>query len=250
LLVSTETSGTALYQSEPANQVPYSYYIYGGSSSPSKVYFTLSGTSMATGVVSGAVADLLQARPTMTPDQVKARMMKTAYKTFPSTSSVYDPASGITYTSLYDVFSLGAGYVDLAAALASNELATGSATSPTAVYDPNTGNVSLVADKSAVWGSSATWSGPSVWGSSQFTGGSSVMWGASTTGGSSVMWGATSLWGSSVMWGASNSSGFSAVWGNSVMWGASGPGSSSVMWGANGPWGSSVMWGAGTDKGE
>jgi serine protease AprX len=238
LLISTETTNTALYSSEPANQVPYSYYVYGGSSSPSNSYFTLSGTSMATGVVSGVVADLLQARPTMTPDQVKARLMKTAYKTFPSTSSVYDPSTGTTYTSQYDVFTVGAGYVDLAAALASTDLATGTAMSPAAIYDPKTGNVSLTSDKSSVWGSSLAWSGPAVWGNSQFTGGSSVMWGASTTGGSSVMWGATSLWGSSVMWGASSSSGFSAVWGNSVMWGASGP------------WGSSVMWGAGTDKGE
>lgn len=238
LLISTETANTALYMNEPENQVPYSYYIYGGSSSPSKSYFTLSGTSMATGVVSGVVADLLQARPTMTPDQVKARLMKTAYKTFPSTSSVYDATTGTTYTSQYDVFTVGAGYVDLAAALASNDLATGTAISPTAVYDSKTGNVYMTSDKSSIWGSSATWSGPAIWGGSQFTGGSSVMWGASTTGGSSVMWGATGLWGSSVMWGAGTSSGFSAVWGNSV------------MWGAGSPWGSSVMWGAGTDKGE
>src|SRR6266853_1880361 len=250
LLISTETTNTTLYKAEPGNQVPYNYYVYGGSSSPSSSYFTLSGTSMATGVVSGVVADLLQARPTMTPDQVKARLMKTAYKTFPTTSSVYDPTTGTTYTSQYDVFTVGAGYVDLAAALASTELATGTAMSPTAVYDSNTGYVYLTSDKSSVWGTSAAWSGPAVWGSSQFTngssvmwgasttGGSSVMWGAGTTGGSSVMWGADSLWGSSVMWGASNSSGFSAVWG------------SSVMWGASGPWGSSVMWGAGTDKGE
>jgi serine protease AprX len=238
LLISTETANTKLYSAETANQVPYSYYVYGGSSSPSKSYFTLSGTSMATGVVSGVVADLLQARPLMTPDQVKARLMKTAYKTFPATSSVYDATTGTTYTSQYDVFTVGAGYVDLAAALASNDLATGTAMSPTAVYDSATGNVYLSSDKSSVWGSSVAWSGPAVWGPSQFTGGSSVMWGATTTGGSSVMWGATGLWGSSVMWGATNSSGFSAVWGNSV------------MWGATGPWSSSVMWGAGTDKGE
>src|ERR1051326_1566376 len=51
LLVSTETSNTLLYNTETGNQIPYSSYIYGGSSSPSKTYFELSGTSMATGVV-------------------------------------------------------------------------------------------------------------------------------------------------------------------------------------------------------
>jgi serine protease AprX len=232
LLVSTETSNTTLYNTELNNRVPYSAYIYGGSASPSKFYFELSGTSMATGVVSGAVADLLQARPLMTPDQVKARLMKTASKTFPSTSSVYDPTSGITYTSQYDIFTVGAGYVDLGAALASNELSSGTTMSPTAVYDSNTGNVRLTSDSSSTWGTSQTWSGPAVWGSSQFTG-SSIMWGATTSGGSSIMWGANGLWGSSIMWGASTSSGFSSIWSNSIMWGASGQAASSIMWGAS-----------------
>jgi serine protease AprX len=245
LVVATETSNTTLYSTELNNRVPYSAYIYGGSASSSKLYFELSGTSMATGVVSGAVADLLQAHPLMTPDQVKARLMKTASKTFPSTSSVYDAASGITYTSQYDIFTVGAGYVDLGAALASTELSSGTAISPSAIYDSNTGNVYLTSDSSAVWGTKQAWSGPAVWGNSQFMGGSSIMWGATNTGGSSIMWGATNsagssiMWGasglagSSIMWGASTSSGFSSIWSNSIMWGASGQGASSIMWGAS-----------------
>ena len=238
LLVSTEAPNTTLYNTETSNLVPLSYYVYGGSSSPSRAYFTLSGTSMATGVVSGIVADLLQAHPQLTPDQVKARLMKTAYKTFPSTSSVYDPTTGITYTDQYDIFTVGAGYVDVAAALASTDLATGTAMSPTAVYNSQTGTVSLSSDPSSVWGTSYTWSGPAVWGSNQFVGGSSFMWGASDPGASSFMWGATGLWGSSFMWGAGTSSGFSSIW------------SDSFMWGASGQWGSSFMWGANADKGE
>ena len=250
LLVSTETTTTKLYNTETSNQVPYSYYMVGGSSSPSKLYFSLSGTSMATGVVSGVVADLLQAHPQLTPDQVKARLMKTAYKTFPTTSSVYDPTSGNTYTDQYDIFTVGAGYVDVAAALANTDLATGSAMSPTAVYNSNTGKVSLTSDSSSVWGSSYTWSGPAVWGNTQFVGGSTVMWGATNPGSSTVMWGATSLWGSTVIWGANTSSGFASIWSNTVMWGASGPYGSTVMWGATNPGGSTVMWGASTDFGE
>jgi serine protease AprX len=237
LLVSTETSNTNLYNTELNNRVPYSAYVYVGSSSPSKVYFELSGTSMATGVVSGAVADLLQAHPSLTPDQVKARLMKTASKTLPNTSSVYDAASGITYTSQYDIFTVGAGYVDLAAALASNDLPSGTAMSPIAIYDSSTGNVRLASDSSSTWGTSQTWSGPAVWGTTQFTG-SSIMWGATSSSGSSIMWGANGLWGSSIMWGANTSSGFSTIWSNSIMWGASGQ------------WASSIMWGASADKGE
>jgi serine protease AprX len=238
LLVSTETSNTALYNTEASNQIPYSSYIYGGSSSPSKTYFELSGTSMATGVVSGAVADLLQAHPTLTADQVKARLMKTASKNFPTSSSVYDPASGITYTSQYDIFTVGAGYVDLAAAMASTELSSGTAMSPTAIYNSNTGNVTLTSASSAVWGSSQAWSGPAVWGSTQFVGSSAIMWGTGTTSGSAIMWGTSDLWGSAIMWGTGTSSGFSSIWSNAIMWGTSSQ------------WADAIMWGTSADKGE
>jgi serine protease AprX len=80
LLISLEASNSILYNEFPANHVPYNYYVDGGGTASSSNYFTLSGTSMATGVVSGIVADLLQRSPSLTPDQVKARLMKTASK--------------------------------------------------------------------------------------------------------------------------------------------------------------------------
>jgi len=230
LLVSTELPGATLESTEPDNLIPFSSYIYGGSSSPSNYYFTLSGTSMATGVVSGIVADLLQAHTFLTPDQVKARLMKTAGKTFPASSSVYDPTSGNTYVDYYDVFTVGAGYVDLSAALADSETVYGNAMSPTAVLNNATGNVYLVRNPLSTWGITNSWTPAAVYGPSVFlSGGTSVMWGATGPGGTSVMWGATNDGGTSVMWGATNDAG------TSVMWGATNDGGTSVMWGASGP---------------
>jgi len=46
-------------------------------------YFRMSGTSMAAPIVTGAAALLLQDDPTLTPDQVKYRLMATANKNWP-----------------------------------------------------------------------------------------------------------------------------------------------------------------------
>ena len=114
---------------------------------------------MATGV-SGMVADLLQANPALTPDQVKAILMKRASKSFPNNSSAYDPATGITEVSQYDGFTIGAGYVDLQSALAlvNNASPAGSSMlSPTAVFDSNSSNAYFQSNSSILWGGTALW---------------------------------------------------------------------------------------------
>ena len=108
----------------------------GNSSNASYTYFRLSGTSMAAPMVSGAAALLLQQQPSLTPDQVKARLMKTATKNFPSTSVATDPVTGISYTSTYDLFTIGAGYLDVWAALNNTDVATGPACRPPPLTTP------------------------------------------------------------------------------------------------------------------
>jgi serine protease AprX len=207
-VISLQAQGSTLVTEYPANIPPVGYYYDGNGQRPSPNYFTLSGTSMATPVVSAAAALLLQSRPWLTPDQVKAHLMRTAYKTFPQSTTITD--SGVTYTIQYDVFTVGAGYLDLQAAFSEPywDRRDLSAKSPTAVYDAATNSVYFVKDSSELWGNSAMWGSSTVWGANAFVGSQSAMWGSSA------------LWGSSAMWGSSTTDAFSALWGSSAMWGS------------------------------
>lgn len=94
-VVSILSSTSHLQQTYTPTLVPMTFYQSNGSGAMSSDYFRLSGTSMAAPVVNGAAALLIQKNPTLTPDQVKARLMRTATKTFPAYSTVVDPSTGI-----------------------------------------------------------------------------------------------------------------------------------------------------------
>jgi serine protease AprX len=172
------------------------------SSNGTSQYFVLSGTSMATPIVSGAVALMLQQNPSLTPDQVKARLMKTAWKGVGQYTYSHD-SLGNLYNNEYDLFTYGAGYLDINAALGSTDLATGTALSPTAVINSN-GSITI-----ANTSPDANFAGSSVvWGATSVVWGNSVVWGSNAISSTSVVWGATS-----VVWGATSVSGYSVVWG-------------------------------------
>jgi serine protease AprX len=111
-------------------------------------YFRMSGTSVAAPIVSGIVALLLEREPTLTPDQVKFRLMATANKSWPG----YNAQKG------------GAGYADAYAA----------AHTPT-ITSANTGQVA----SQLLWvgGQAVAWNSV-MWNTVMWN---SVMW-------NSVMW--------------------------------------------------------------
>jgi serine protease AprX len=129
-------------------------------------YFRMSGTSMAAPMVAGAAALLLQARPTLTPNQVKYRLTATA-------TPLGVPGSG-------------AGEVNVAGAIQS--ASTASANQNLALAAALQPGKPAASWGSASWGS-ASW-GSASWGSASW---GSASWGSASWG--SASWGSAS-WGS------------------------------------------------------
>ena len=102
-------------------------------------YLEMSGTSMATPLVSAAVALMLDKDPSLTPATVKARLMRSAMKIDA------DPSEA------------GAGLLDVEAALDDSGTVSGEALSPLMIFDAASDGV-LVEDTAVLWGDT-------VWGS-------------------------------------------------------------------------------------
>ncbi len=220
MIVSLYTPGENLLLDIPSNLLPNAAYMAGAGSGVSPTYFVLSGTSMAAPMVSGAAALLLQQNPTMTPDQVKARLMETAYKNLVQAAVANDPSTGQSFNLQADIFTVGAGYLDIDAALAGTDVAPaslGSALSPLATLDAD-GSVILVPNSGSVIGTqSILWGTGSVFGQS-------ILWGTKSSG-ESILWGTDALAGESILWGTLQSNAQSILWGTlqsnaqSILWG-------------------------------
>ena len=208
LVVSLLAPGSTLQSMYPGNVIAPSYYST-STTTPAAGYFRLSGTSMATPVVTGAVALMLQKNPSLTPDTVKARLMKTATKNFPMASVAVDPTTGKAYPSVYDIFTIGSGYLDVTAALANTDVAQMSAASPSVAYNLFTKMAYLQTSSNTIWGTNAVWGDNTVWGSSALVNGTSAVWGSNAVWGDSTNWGTNAVWGDTTGATASN-----AVWGD------------------------------------
>jgi subtilisin family serine protease len=220
------------------------YLIPGSVSTPLVPYLTLSGTSMAAPVVTGTVALMLQANPSLTPNMVKAILEYTA-----------QPYPG------YDSLTQGAGFLNTLGAV---QLAQFYATAHPGDPIP----AQSMWSKRIIWGNHALAGGkllPSAnafkvgtnWGAFKLDDLSNVVWGTAED--ADVVWGTDDdgnvVWGtdagddSNVVWGTDcgGDDCDNVVWGtaddDNVVWGTSDDGD--IVWGTSDD--ESVVWGTADD---
>jgi serine protease AprX len=248
-IVSLAAPGSNLYN-EGAAATPTSWLIGADPTAPNSVapYMSLSGTSMATPLVTGTVALMLEANPALTPNLIKAILQYTAH-----TQVGISPLTQ------------GAGFVNVDGALM---LAAAYATLPQATSQPNPAATGVTAigalpipsdwSQTIIWGNQLLTGGvinpygnawtPGVewgWAQTQMASGDNVVWGTLCAGScGSIVWG-TADTGDNVVWGTAATS--NIVWGTAananIVWGTAAP-SANIVWGtaaaANIVWGTAV----------
>jgi serine protease AprX len=150
-------------------------------------YLRLSGSSMAAAVVSGAVARMLEKDPSLSPSTVKARLMKSARK-----------MSG-------DPTLVGAGVLDVEAAMNATGVMTVPALSPLMGLTPGGSAVVYVQDTARLW-NSGQWASNYIWKDG-------YLWSNATPlGVTGYLWSNGSLWSDSSLW----ADGY--LWSNGFLW--------------------------------
>jgi serine protease AprX len=196
--VSLAVPGSTFYATKAA------YLLAGKVALGSKPYLSLSGTSMAAPVVSGTVALMLQANPTLTPNLIKAILQYTAQQ-YPG----------------YSALRQGAGFLNTLGAVRLAKF-----------YASNQAGARLPVQK--------VWSRQILWGNHRISGGyinprgnawgTNIVWGTAKTLGASgdnIVWGTACGDGlcDNIVWGTADASGDNIVWGtsllNNIVWGTS-----------------------------
>ena len=234
-IVSLSDPGGALYLSKPTALV-------GGLLGSAFPYLSLSGTSMASPVVAGSVALMLQANPSLTPNLVKAILQYT--------SQVYPG---------YDFLTQGSGFlntkgaVDLARYFKtaqpgqpyphpsewSQSLNWGNHRITHGVIKPNANAWKL----GVVWGAPKTATGQNiVWGTLCKNTCNSQAWSAMDSE-DNIVWGTASAEEDNIVWGT-----FFALDEDNIVWGTMADDEDNIVWGTNcggancaGVWGTAAM---------
>jgi hypothetical protein len=193
-------------------------------------YLALTGTSMATPVVSGTVALMLQANPALTPNLVKGILQYTA-QTYPG----------------YNMLTQGAGFLNTLGAV---RLAAFYSTAQPGARMPT----QKIWSRHLIWGSHEitggilvpsknAWATTTVWGSATTlgaSGGDNIIWGTSGNG-DNIIWGTAA--GDNIIWGTDVNT--NIIWGTAtltnIIWGTALDGSNNIIWGTDDS--ANIIWG-------
>jgi hypothetical protein len=249
--VSLAVPGSTFFMTKAA------YLLDGKLSQGSKPYLALSGTSMAAPVVTGTVALMLQANPTLTPNMIKAILQYTAQQ-YPG----------------YNALRQGAGFLNTLGAV---RLARYYATATPGARMP----VQSVWSKQIIWGNHRlsggylnpkrnAWGLNIVWGTAKALNDDNIVWGTACDDCDNIVWGTADddniVWGTAdddnIVWGTSDGGDDNIVWGtaddDNIVWGTDcgGADCDNIVWGTsdddNIVWGTAdgddnIVWGTGTD---
>jgi serine protease AprX len=209
------------------------YLLSGTRPTSYKPYLSLSGTSMAAPIVSGTVALMIQANPSLTPNLVKAILQYTS-----------QPYNG------YDALTQGAGFLNSRGAV---QLARFFRTARQGDRIP----LSLSWSKQIIWGSHRITGGfilpaanafktSTVWGSAFDAAGDNIVWGTLLD--DNIVWGTFNLLDDNIVWGTLLDD--NIVWGtmrdgDNIVWGTL-LGDDNIVWGTDcgGADCTGVVWGA------
>ena len=213
-------------------------------------YLTLSGTSMATPVVAGTVALMLEANPNLTPNMVKAILQftsetKKGYDFLTQGAGFLNTLGAVRLSKYFAEGKSGARYPDMKSW--SRHLLWGNRRVRGGVLTPGGSAWAM----NIVWGDSLTPSGQNiVWGENCDTAscdnivwGNNIVWGDSFDAYDNIVWGNTD--GDNIVWG--NSTADNIVWGNNIVWGDSFD--DNIVWGndCGGADCDNIVWGNSTD---
>jgi hypothetical protein len=221
-----------------------SYLLKGSLPTANKPYLSLSGTSMASPVVAGAVALMLQANPNLTPNLVKAILQYTAQDYH------------------YDSLTQGAGFLNVKGAV---DLAK-------FLRNPQAGQrypSNRAWGKAILWGNhkltrgvikpaGSAWAVKTVWGAASDLEGDNIVWGTfcGTVECDNIVWGTAEMDADNIVWGTFDREGDNIVWGtalegDNIVWGTAGE-TDNIVWGTqcdNANCGD-LIWGASVGEGE
>ena len=238
-IISLASPGSLLYQTKGA-------FLVGGKLDLAfKPYLSLTGTSMAAPVVSGTIALMLQANPSLTPNLVKAILQYTA-EVKPDVNPLRQGGG----------FLNSKGAVDLAHYFATAQ--------PGQKYPKGKGWSRKInwgshrVTRGAISPSGNAWDRNIVWGTAQDNEGDNIVWGTvcETSDCLNIVWGTAVDEGDNIVWGTAVDEGDNIVWGTAVdegdniVWGTAVDEGDNIVWGTDcgGNDCVNIVWGAASDN--